>query len=117
MDEKEVFFEIREMEVSGELKANFVIVENNGTGAAYLGWCENLAIDTPETMPANSAVEPTPLFLPFADLALLTNQGSPVPAPKGWRETVMRPLTIQDYLLVTLDENFAVEPGAVPIPG
>ena len=61
MNEKEAFFEISTLEVCGDLKANFVMVEDDGKGPAYLGWCENLAIDTPETLPGGRC-----LFCVFA---------------------------------------------------
>jgi len=113
MTQEEIFFEIREIQIAGELKANLVMVENNGDGAAYLGWCENLALDTPESLTEEGAVEQAPLMLPFADLALLTRQGSPVPAPDNWRDMVVRPLTFQDYLLLTIEEDLILEPDQV----
>ncbi len=115
MAEKEKFFEIKEMKVCGDLKANLVMVEDNGKGAAYLGWCENLALDTPVTLSTN--VEQTPLMLPFADLALLTCDGSPIPAPEGWEHAVVRPLTFQDYLLFTIEQEMVFEPEAVYTTG
>ena len=113
MAHKEIFFEIREIQIADELKANLVMVEDKGEGAAYLGWCESLALDTPQSLPEEGAVEQAPLMLPFADLALLTRQGSPVPAPDDWRDMVVRPLAFQDYLLLTIEEDLVLEPDTV----
>jgi hypothetical protein len=107
MENKDLFFEIKGLAVSEGFKANVVMAENNGTGAAYLGWCEGLAID--------AQVRPDPdgkasvLLLPYADLALLIRQGTPIKAPDEWQSLVIRPLVIQEYLLLTLEVELKPE--------
>jgi hypothetical protein len=101
MGNKDLFFEIKGLAISDEFKANVVMAENNGTGAAYLGWCEGLTIDTLVT--PHPMAKASVLLLPFADLALLTRQGTPIEAPDGWESLVIRPLVIQEYLLLTLE--------------
>ncbi|MDB5078624.1 MAG: hypothetical protein JWP00_548 [Chloroflexi bacterium] len=105
MDNKDLFYEIEELDISENFKANMIIVENNGTGPAYLGWCESLAIDMTVAAPLAGDGPASVLVLPFADVGLLTRKGNPIPAPDNWRERVVRSLEFQDYLLVTLEED------------
>lgn len=123
MESNNVFFEIRQLDLSDGFTANMVMVENGGKGPAYLGWCENLGLDSS----AEAAVVPddgaaieapsessnaTALILPFADLGILSRQGSPIPAPQDWREMVVRSLVILDYLPMIIETELELNATA-----
>lgn len=109
MENNNLFFEIKELPISDEFSANMVMVENNGDGPAYLGWCETLTMDTVPVQHSESGlpgpidIAPGVLILPFADLGILSRQGTPIAAPAGWREMTVRLLDIKDYLLVMIE--------------
>ena len=110
MENKSLFFEIKELEVSDGFSANMVMVENNGEGPAYLGWCENLAINTAACLDCLTA--PGVLVLPFADMGILSHQGVPIPAPADWKELAVRSLVFQDYLLVMIETELELNLAA-----